>query len=82
VIGDSYTHGLMDGEAMHKWRKLATKEVPKILQDYLRYWQTTFTTWEKLNIDLSAWRSETVGKLLLEKLRQHPRLSSNDLLDL
>jgi hypothetical protein len=76
VIGDSYTHGLMDGEAMPEFKKVASDTVSKgdaVLQGLVSTWQAHYDIWETCSIDLSAWKQETNKDLLFTKVRDHAR---------
>ncbi|KAE8448242.1 hypothetical protein EG329_009673 [Mollisiaceae sp. DMI_Dod_QoI] len=70
VIGDCYTHGIMDGEAMQEWKKATnnTKLDSKVLQEYINQ---LMTAWEYKHCELSSWKSETSRSVLLKKMADH-----------
>jgi hypothetical protein len=80
MIGDCYTHGLMDGEAMQEWKNRAEIAVSDpILQELLVRRQTAVGKWQKLRIDLCDWERETDEALIFTKLWDG-KISTRDML--
>jgi tellurite resistance protein len=67
VIGDCYTHGLMDGEAMQQWKEVADNTKHHfILQHLSQRRQDAVQKWHRRRSDLSDWERETDAVLLTE----------------
>jgi hypothetical protein len=79
VVGDCYTHGLMDGEAMHEWRKLMynTKEDAKLLS-FLARRQVTFQNWDGHRTNLLAWRIAVESSRRLMTVTESSGLPDDD----
>lgn len=80
VIGGSYIHGLMDGEAMPEWRKVAGETFTKedtVLRGFVNRWQAQLEIWERCSTELFAWKRGTDKDVIWEKVRDHARRNGN-----
>ncbi|KUJ14857.1 uncharacterized protein LY89DRAFT_783924 [Mollisia scopiformis] len=78
VIGDCYTHGLMDGEAMNMWKDLinTTKGINATLQRVANGWQVVYPEWLTRTLELVQFQIEGSGQLVLEELADYIRAYS------
>jgi hypothetical protein len=76
VVGDCYTHGLMDGEAMREWRKIALNTMEDTTsRELLNQWHAIDQNWKLCKSDLFTWRTEEHdgGKILRRHVLRYER---------